>query len=46
MYFYSHYRNCDLLKKCFIMFANNNYLKCVSFDKSCDVFFFENVCEY
>ena len=46
MHFYSRYRNFDSFKKCRVIFANNNCFECVFFDKACDVFSFENVCEY
>ena len=46
MHFCSRYRNFNSLKEYRIIFANNNWFKCVFFNNICDVFVFENVYEY
>ena len=46
MHFYSRYRNFNSFKKCRVIFIDNNYSKCVFFEKACDVFSFENAYKY
>ena len=46
MYSYFRYRNSNSLKKCRVIFADNNYFKCVFINKSCDMLVFESVYKY
>ena len=46
MHLYSRYRNSNPLKKCHVIFADDNCFECVFSEKTCDIFLFKNAYEY